>query len=167
MLFPALPDASRLWLRALAAPPAPAARALLREGLDGLMGQWRHKGVAYRGAWALLHDQIIAVAEPTLASAPSGCAIDGMLRKLERLADTLALPCLYPSVTVLARLPEGLTAIAKADLAEALAQGRLTPATPILDLALYTLGDLRAGHLEVQLSATWIARKYPMASQAS
>ena len=160
MPFPALPDSSRLWLRALAIPPSPAAQGLLQEGLDGLMGQWRHKGVAYQGAWALLHGQIIAVAEPQLATAPSGCAIDGMLRKLDRLAETQGLAFLDPSLAILARLPEGLTAIPKAELPEAIAQGRLTPATPILDLALYTVADLRAGKLEGPLAATWIARKY-------
>ena len=162
MLFPALPDSSRLWLRALTAPSSPAAQVLLQEGLDGLMAQWRHKGVAYEGSWTLLHDQIIVVAEATLATAPSGCAIDGMLRKLDRLADTLALTFVDPATTILAQLPDGLTAIPKADLPEALAQARLTPATPILDLSLYTLADLRAGKLEAPLSATWIARKYPL-----
>jgi len=163
MSFAALPDHARLWLRALAAAPGPDVLPPLLEGLDGLLGQWRHKGQAYAGAFELLHGQIIAVAEPTLATAPSGCAIDGMLRKLDRLAEQLALPLLDPATTVLVRLEAGLRPIPKADLPEALASGLLTDATPVLDLSLYTLADLRAGKLEAPLATTWIARKYPSA----
>jgi hypothetical protein len=130
------------------------------------MAQWRHKGVAYAGMAALLDDRIIAVAEPTLAAAPSGCAIDGMLRRLDRLAGDLALPLLDPAQTVLVRLPQGLRAIPKPDLPQALDQGLITPDTPVLDLSLYCLGDLRAGRLESPLSTTWIARKYPVPASA-
>ena len=163
MSLAALPDHARLWLRALAAPPSAAALPRLLEGLDGLLGQWRHKGQAYAGAFELLHGQIIAVAEPTLATAPSGCAIDGMLRKLDRLAEQLALPILDPANTILVRLDGALRPIPKADLPEALDSGLLTAATPVLDLSLYTLADLRAGKLEVALANTWIGRKYPAA----
>ena len=163
MLFDPLPDHSRLWLRALALTPDPATRAELQTGLEEILGQWRHKGQAYQGAAALLDGQIIAVAEPTLASAPSGCAIDGMLRKLDKLTSSLALPVVDPATTVLVRLPEGLKPILKTDLPQALDQGIITPATPVLDLSLYTVGDLRAGKLEGPLSSTWIARKYNLA----
>ena len=166
MSFDALPDSSRLWLLALETIPGPAAEAQLVQGLAAILEHWRHKGMAYQGACALLQRQIIAVAEPNLATQPSGCAIDGMLRKIDRLTEQLALPLVDPAECILARVDGRLQAIPKAALGERLASGALTAATPVLDLSLYSLGELRAGHLENPLASTWIGRKFNLAVQA-
>jgi hypothetical protein len=161
--FRPLPDTARLWLLALDAQPAPETRDRLGEALEAILGQWRHKGHAYQGAWGLLGDRIIAVAEPDLAANPSGCAIDGMLRKVHHLAADLGLGFVDPAAQVLAAFPEGFRAVPKADLEAQLLAGALGPDTPIVDLALYNLGDLRAGKLEAPLARTWIGRKFKVA----
>jgi len=162
----ALPDDSRLWLLALE--PAPDAEALLQltETMDALVAEWRHKGVQYEGAWTLLEGRILALAEPTMTTAPSGCAIDGMMRKVNRLTAGLDLSVLDPASTVLVRLDEGLRAIPKAELETRLGDGTLDAATPVLDLSLFVLGDLKAGKLEKPLASTWIARKFKVAAGA-
>ena len=81
--FATLPDDARLWLVAF---DRPVEAAQLAPEVEALLGRWRHKGVAYHGAWTLLEDRILAIAEPTLAVQPSGCAIDGMLRGVRRTA---------------------------------------------------------------------------------
>jgi hypothetical protein len=160
MPFATLPDSSRLWLLALESAPGPAAQAQLEHGLTEIVAQWRHKGQAYQGACALLSGQIIAVAEPNLATNPSGCAIDGMLRKIDRLASQLALDLVDPAESVLVRQDGALRPIPKTALGGCLEEGTLTAATPVVDLGLYSLADLRAGRLEAPLASTWIARKY-------
>lgn len=159
-----LPDDARLWLLALDPAPDAATQARIAETMDALVAEWRHKGVAYQGAWTLLEGRILALAEPTMTSAPSGCAIDGMMRKVDRLTTGLGLAVVDPATTVLARAREGLRAIPKADLEVRLADGTLDAATPVLDLSLFTLGDLRAGKLEKPLAKTWIARKHKVAA---
>lgn len=154
--FPSLPDGARLWLLALDRPADPAA---LEGELGPLLARWRHKGVQYQGAWALLEGRILAVAEPLLATQPSGCAIDGMLRGLRQAADRLGLGLLDPQA-VLARVDGAPRAFGREELEARLADGTLGPDTPILDLALLTLGDLRNGRFERPLAATWIGRKY-------
>ena len=166
MPFDALPGHSRLWLLALETAPDAAALASLQEGLTRIIAQWRHKGQAYEGACALLHGRIIAIAEPTLASAPSGCAIDGMLGKVSRLAEQLALPLVDPARSVLVRLDGECRALPKSALGPCLEDGTLTAATPVLDLSLYTLAELRAGHLEAPLASTWIGRKFSLPAPA-
>ena len=161
--FHPLPDTARLWLLALDRAPGAGPRAALLAGMASILGQWRHKGHAYQGAFALLEDRILAVAEPDLASNPSGCAIDGMLRKVERLLAELGLAALDPAALVLARTGEGLRAFPKGDLEALLQEGVLGPSTPVLDLSLYNLGDLRAGRLEGPLARTWIGRKFKVA----
>jgi hypothetical protein len=159
-----LPGHSRLWLLALQSAPDPQTEHRLRQGLDEIVGQWRHKGQAYRGAVELLEPQLIAVAEPQLATQPSGCAIDGMLLRIRRLTDRLGLALVDPAQAVLVRLDGRLVVLAKADLATHLEDGTLGPETPVLDLSLYSLNDLRAGQLERPLAATWIARRHPLAA---
>jgi hypothetical protein len=155
-VFPALPDEARLWLVAFSQ-PVEAAR--LAPEMEALLGRWRHKGVQYQGAWTLLEGRILAVAEPTLASQPSGCAIDGMLRGVRQLAERLGLD-LQDVQDVMARLPEGLRTFQRGELEARLADGTLGAATPLLDLTLLTVGDLRSGRFERPLSTTWIGRKY-------
>ncbi|WP_243383480.1 hypothetical protein [Geothrix alkalitolerans] len=154
--FAALPDEARLWLVAF---DRPVDAALLAPDMDALMGRWRHKGVQYQGIWTLLEDRILAIAEPTLASNPSGCAIDGMLRSVGQAAGRLGLGLLDPQ-TVVARVSGHVRTFARTDLEAHLADGTLDAGTPILDLALLTLGDLRSGRFERPLAATWIGRKH-------
>lgn len=154
--FDALPDSARLWLLALV---QPAEASVLAPEMDTLLGRWRHKGVQYQGAWTLLENRILAVAEPTLASEPSGCAIDGMLRGVNQIANRLGTALEDPQA-VIVRLPDGIKAIPRPDLEARFADGTLDGATPVLDLGLLTLGDLRQGRLERPLAATWMGRKY-------
>jgi len=154
--FAALPDEARLWLLALTRETEASA---LEPEMEALLGRWRHKGVQYQAAWALLENRLLAVAEPTLAAAPSGCAIDGMLRGVNQLAAKLGIPLEDPQAVVV-RLKDGLHAIPRPELEARLTAGTLTGATPVLDLALLTLGELRQGRLERPLAATWIGRKY-------
>lgn len=160
--FSSLPDDARLWLLALI---RPADATVLAPEMEVLMARWRHKGVQYQGAWALLENRILAVAEPTLAAAPSGCAIDGMLRGVGQLTSRLGLELEDPQA-VLVRLNDGIHAISREDLETRLADGTLDGATPVLDLALLTLGDLRGGRLERPLASTWIGRKYKVQAPA-
>ena len=160
--FNGLPDGARLWLMALEQPTEAAA---LAPELDATLAKWRHKGMQYHAAWTLLHGRILAIAEPTLAEQPSGCAIDGMLRSVHRIAETAGLALADPQ-DVVVRLDAGIRIFPRTDLEARLGDGTLDGGTPVLDLALYTLGDLRQGRLEKPLAATWIGRKYKVQAPA-
>ena len=165
-LFRALPGQARLWLLALDAAPEAAVRVRLEQGLAELLGHWRHKGQAYQAVGALLEPQLLAVAEPTLAGQPSGCAIDGMLRRLHRLLAELGLSPVDSERCILVRRGSGLEAIPKAELQARLDAGALDADTPLLDLSLYNLADLLAGRLESPLARTWVGRRYGLGAQA-
>jgi len=161
-----LPAQSRLWLLALDSPPDPATGARLRSGLADILAQWRHKGQIYQGEGLLLEPQLIAVAEPNLATQPSGCAIDGMLRKVRRLVEQLQLSLVDPAESILVRSPGQLLAIPKTEVQARLDDGTLDGSTPVLDLSLYSLEDLQSGRLEAPLAATWVGRKYRVSVDA-
>jgi len=161
--FATLPDDARLWLFALT---RPTETSVLAPDLEALLGRWRHKGIQYQGAWSLLEHRIIAIAEPTLAAQPSGCAIDGMLRGVNQLTAKQGMILEDPQA-VLVRLEDGIQAIRRSELESRLADGTLDGSTPVLDLALLTLGDLRQGRLERPLAATWIGKKYKVQAPVS
>ena len=166
MSLQALPEHSRLWLLAFSPQPDPAVAAELLQGLADLLGRWRHKGQVYQGAGVLLEPQLLAVAEPNLTAQPSGCAIDGMLRKVHRLLAQLHLEPVDPAASILVRLGGRLTAIPKGEIQARLDDGTLGAATPLVDLALCSLADLRAGRLEAPLADTWVGRKFGIAPAA-
>lgn len=161
--FRALPDEARLWLMFLERPAEPGR---LAPALDAALAEWRHKGTQYHATWALLEGRLLAIAEPALAANPSGCAIDGMLRRIPRIVEAAGAALVDPNDAVVVRLPGGLRAIPRTELGSRLADGTLDGATPVLDLALYTLGDLRRGRLETPLAASWIGRKYKLQAPA-
>ena len=161
--FAALPDDTRLWLLAFS---QPVSATQLAPDIEALLGRWRHKGIQYTASWTLLEDRILAIAEPTLAAQPSGCAIDSMLRGVRQVAERLGLDLQDPQA-VLTHGAEGLRVFDRADLAARLEDGTLDALTPVLDLTLLTLGDLRAGRMERPLAATWIGRKYKKEAPAS
>jgi len=161
--FDALPDDARLWLMALSR-PAEATR--LAPELDAALARWRHKGVQYQAAWTLLQGRVLAIAEPTLAAQPSGCAIDGMLRTVHRIAEETGLALADPQ-DVVVRLASGIHIFPRTELEARLADGTLDGATPVVDMTLYALGDLRKGLLEKPLAATWIGRKYKVSVPAT
>jgi hypothetical protein len=164
-LFSPLPDDSRLWLFALDRALDAASTVKLEAGLNEIFGNWRHKGHAYEAAWELMDGRILAVVEPSMASSPSGCAIDGMLRKVQRVASESGAALIDESSVVL-RVGEALRSLPKTELGAALERGELDAATPVVDLALFTLGQLREGLLEKPLARTWIGRKFKVAATA-
>jgi hypothetical protein len=163
--FPGFPDDARLWVIALESASAGATAGNLDMGLGEILGIWRHKGHAYEAAWEVLEDRLILVVEPGMAKDPSGCAIDGMLRKVHQLAARLGRKTLGED-RILVRLGGQLQALPRSELGERIADGTLQGDTPVLDLALHNLRQLREGRLERALAHTWIGRKFKLAVEA-
>lgn len=157
--FASFPDTARLWLMAFPRPLNEGERAKMAEDFEAFRPHWKVHGTPIESDWALLEDQILAVVENTMGTQPSGCSIDAMLRMSLKLATALDLPIL-DAQSILVRLSGTLKVIAKTSLEKSLQEGTLDAATPVIDLGLLELGQLRAGKLERPLAQTWIARKH-------
>lgn len=157
--FDGFPDDARLWLAAFQRPLLPEEQGRLRVHFEAFRPHWKSHGEPIDSAFALLEGQILAVAERTMLTQPSGCAIDAMLRQIYKLADLLALP-LIDAQKVLVRAGGNLQAVPKARLEAMLQSGELGADIPVLDLTLQHLGELRQGRMERPMAQTWIARKY-------
>jgi len=157
--FSAFPDTARLWLMAFPRPLNDAEKAKLAEGFDAFRPHWKTHSTAIESGWTLLEDQIFAVVENTMGTSPSGCSIDAMLRQSIKLASILELPFL-DAQSIVVRASGKLRVVAKSELEPLLQDGTLHAGTPVVDLGLLELGQLRSGMLERPLAKTWIARKY-------
>lgn len=157
--FDGFADDARLWLAAFPRTLLPEESAKLKAHFETFRPHWKTHGEPIDSAFALLEDRILAVAERTMGTQPSGCAIDTMLRQVYKVADLLGLP-LLDAQKVLVRASGGLAVVPKARLEAMLQAGELDGATPVVDLSLQHLGELRDGRLERALAQTWIGRKY-------
>ncbi|MBL0209452.1 MAG: hypothetical protein IPQ13_00835 [Holophagaceae bacterium] len=163
--FSGFPDTARLWLMAFPRPLDEAEKARLAEGFDTFRPHWKTHSTAIESGWMLIEDQIFVVVENTMGSSPSGCSIDAMLRQSIKLASLLELPFL-DAQSIIVRASGRLRVVAKTELESLLQNGTLDAATPVIDLGLLELGQLRSGQLERPLSKTWIARKHRAALES-
>ena len=157
--FSAFPDTARLWLMAFPRPLDEGEQAKLTEGFNAFRPHWKAHNTPIESAWMLVEDQLFAVSENTMGKSPSGCAIDAMLRQSIKLASSLDLPFL-DAESIVVRAADKLKVVARPELESMLQEGTLDAATPVIDLGLLELGQLRSGQLERPLAKTWIARKY-------
>ncbi len=134
-------------------------KAKLAEGFESFRPHWKTHTTPIESGWMLLEDQIFAVVENTMGTSPSGCSIDAMLRASIKLASILESPFL-DAQSILVRTAGKLRVVAKTEMESLLQDGTLDAATPVIDLGLLELGQLRSGKLERPLAKTWIGRKY-------
>jgi len=158
-LFAGLSDATRLWVTVLERPMAESHCPDFEVSLREMLEAWRHKGQAYSADFVFLDRQILLIAEPLLAEAPSGCAIDGMLRKLSRILGDAQVRSVCDHEVVL-RIEGRLEVHSRSELLPLFDSHRIGPETPVIDRSLHDLSQLRAGHLERPLAHTWIGRKH-------
>lgn len=157
--FSTFPDTARLWLMAFPRPLDEGEKAKLTEGFEAFRPHWKTHTSTIESGWMLIEDQLFAVVENTMGTSPSGCSIDAMLRQSIKLASTLELPFL-DAQSIVVRTAGRLKVVAKSELESLLQDGTLAAATPVVDLGLLELGQLRSGQLERPLAKTWIARKH-------
>jgi len=159
--FASFPDTARLWLMAFPRPLEEEEKVQLAKGFEAFRPHWKTHSTSIESGWMLLEDQIFAVVENTMGTSPSGCSIDAMLRQSIKLASILELPFL-DAQSIVVRTAGKLKVVAKTELEPLLQDGTLDAATPVVDLGLLELGQLRLGNLERPLAKTWIARKHRM-----
>lgn len=157
--FSDFPDDARLWLFAFTEALDLNQVTRLAQGFEAFKPHWKTHGTLIDSEWMLVEDQILAVVERTMGPSPSGCSIDTMLRHVQKMAQALEVG-LADANQVPARLGGRLQLFPKADVPHLIESGRLTALTPVYDLGLLELGQLRAGKLTRPLEQTWMGRKY-------
>ncbi|MDZ7629760.1 MAG: hypothetical protein U5K74_00020 [Gemmatimonadaceae bacterium] len=150
--FSALPEHARLWVFAADRPvtdPAP-----LLDAVDAHLSQWAAHGVPLRCARDWRDDRFLAIAVDEAATGASGCSIDGLFRTIARVQAQVGAD-LIASGRVAWRDGSGAIRVSARDEFESLvADGTVTPATPVFETLADTVADWR-GAFEKPARESW------------
>ncbi|QXD14840.1 hypothetical protein GQ464_015670 [Rhodocaloribacter litoris] len=156
-LFPAFPDEARLWIYAAERSLTAREQAEVLERLQPFLARWSSHGRPVRGAAVFLHDRFLAVAGHLPAGDLSGCGIDASVHHIEAAIAPLA-TAWAPALTVFYRDDDGTVRSAeRREFRRLVREGHIHAETPVFDLSLTSVGELRRGRFEQPAGQSWHA----------
>ncbi|MFO7314485.1 hypothetical protein [Rhodothermus marinus] len=164
-LFTELPDEARLWIFAADRPLSDAESQTLLETLAPFLEGWTAHGLPVRGQATVLHRRFLLLAGHVPGGEISGCSIDAATRAVEAAAREVGITWISP-LAVFYRDADGTVQRAtRGQFRRLIAEGKVTAETPVFDLSLTTVGDLRRGAFEKPAGRSWHARVFALTPQ--
>lgn len=165
-LFAHLPDHARFWCYVAERPLDEAEQATLLAHLDTFFASWQSHGRPVTGAAQILGDRLLLLAA-TLNGEISGCGIDASVHAVTRVGSEVGVAW-KTGLFVAHRAPDGRIAVTPRRVFKKAAKaGEVTPETPVFDLTLMHLGDVRAGYFERPAAKSWVSRVVRFGSVAA
>jgi len=155
-----LPDAARLWAFGADRQIREEEHDRLIETTRSFVERWAAHGEALAAAFELLHGRFLLVAVDENQGAASGCSIDalvGHVRELERELDVT----LVDASPIWFRDGTGIRSVGRAEFRALAESGEVDGRTPVFDLTVQRVGELRAGGWELPAGDSWHARLLP------
>lgn len=159
-LFTSFPDAARLWIYAADRPLAEPERQALLDSLDGFLASWTSHGRVVRGEAQIVDDRFLLVAATLVDGDISGCGIDASVHAIEAAAEAAGVRWLSPLLVFYRSAAGGIEAVPRGVFRKAVRSGAVTAETPVFDVSLTTVGDLRGLGLERPAGAAWHAKAF-------
>ena len=153
--FDTLPDDARLWCFGASRSPDAAETAHLLDCMHSFIDSWTaHRRDLHAGFdWTQQRFLLVAVNESPVGA--SGCSVDALMGQLRTLGSELDLD-LIDSAPVWYRDTSGrVRACSRSEFGELGRRGEVTERTPVFDLTLTRLRQVRAGKLEVEAGESW------------
>lgn len=155
--FDRQPDHARVWIYQSSRPLTDAEAAFVQNVLENQAAQWAAHGAPLTAAVRVLHRRFAVVAVDETQNGASGCSIDASTRWLKDLGAQLDLDFFDRSPAYLDG--DEVKTLALAGVKTAVADGRLTPDTPVFNPLVPTLGDFRRGW-QVPAGESWLKRYF-------
>lgn len=153
--FSVLPDSARVWCFGASRPPAGRETAALLDSMHDFVERWTAHARDLAAGIDWRDQRFLLVAVDETATGASGCSIDALHRQLRELEASLGLD-LLDSTPVWYRDRSGrVSSCSRADFRDAAGRGEVGPDTPVFDLTLTRLGEVRAGAFERPASSSW------------
>lgn len=166
-LFPALPDAARVWIHPTTAPLSDSTQTAVLDQLTAFVDEWTSHEQNVRGGVTVLYDRFVVLAGVrTDGENPSGCAIDDASRAIDAVADAHGIEWV-PSLHVLYRTNDGTVAAVSRSTFQARAEdGSVTTDTTVFDPSVTRLGAVRHGGFEQPADQSWHADAFSLPTPA-
>lgn len=157
--FEQLPADARLWIFAAErALDEEESRRVLSE-TDAFIEEWTAHGVPLIAGRELRFNQFVLVGVDERAAGVSGCSVDALVRRMQRLGDELGVE-LVNNAPVLYREGDSIHRVSRDRFSELVASGTVGPNTRVFDNTLTRIGDLEAGRWEVKAVDSWHGRAF-------
>ena len=157
--FDAMPDTARLWIFPATRPLSAAERERVLAETDAFIAGWAAHGVPLTAARELRHERFLMVAADEAAAGVSGCSIDALVRRMDRLGSALGVD-LVEHGPVAYRHGEEIHHVPRHRFAALAASGSVTPDTIVFDNTITSVGDMRSGRWERPAADAWHGRAF-------
>jgi hypothetical protein len=153
--FDALSDEARLWCFGASRTLDATQTVRLFDSMRSFLAEWTAHRQDLLAGFAWMHERFLLVGVDESGAGASGCSIDALTGHLRNLGAELGLD-LLDSMPVWFRDPAGdIRMVSRADFSDLAVQGEVSAHTPVFDLTLTRLGDVRAGGLETAAGSAW------------
>lgn len=153
--FDSLPGDARLWCFGASRDLDDAQTERLHSAMAEFIAEWTAHRRDLHASYAWLHGRILVVGVDESRAGASGCSIDALTGHLRRLGAELETD-LLDATPVWFRGPAGsVRAVDRASFTEMAKRGDVSERTPVFDLTVMRLDDLRGGKLETTAGESW------------
>lgn len=157
--FDAMPDTARLWIFPASRQLSPAEAERVLAETDAFIAGWAAHGVPLTAARDLRHERFLMVAADEAAAGVSGCSIDALVRRMDRLGAALGVD-LVEHGPVAYRDGDEIRHLPRHQFAALAASGQVTRDAVVFDNTITTVGDVRRGRWERPAADAWHGRAF-------
>ncbi|MFQ5568873.1 MAG: hypothetical protein ACE5G0_04310 [Rhodothermales bacterium] len=166
-LFQSLPDEARCWIYAIDRSLTGAEQQTVLETLETFLENWTSHEQPVLGAATILDDCFLVVAGITAQGTLSGCGIDALTRAVTDITHHVGFTWLSPLLVFYRDAAGRVQSLPRSAFRKRVAEGEVTTDTPVFDLSLTTLGQVREGLLEKAAGQSWHARVFRIPEPAA
>ncbi len=167
MLFEHLPDDAHCWLYAASRPLTTEEVRSLLTALEPFRDAWTTHGRPVESGATVVDHRVLVLAAHVPDGDMSGCGIDKSLHALDAFATQGGFSWVSGLMIVYRTSSGGLETVPRAHFAELAARGAVDARTPVVDLSVRSLGDLRRIGVERPAGESWHAKYIAQAHSVS
>jgi len=156
-----LPDAARIWVFGVTRPLTNEQEQALNIDLSGFVRSWVAHGSALLAGHEIIDSTFAVIAVDEARQSASGCSIDALVRHLRHVEDRFDVS-LLDGARIWYRTHAGdIVSCERSQFRTRAEKGDVDEATPVFDLTIQTLAELRGGQFERPVRDSWHARLLP------
>ncbi len=153
-----LPDEARLWVFGVDRPLDAGETARLEAELAPFIVGWSAHRADLPAGFRVHEDRFLLVAVDEARVAASGCSIDALLHELARLEKLLGASLRDGGLIWYRDSSGSVVSCSREEFRRLAAEGVVDGRTPVFDLTIERLADLRGGRLERPAAESWHGR---------
>ena len=156
--FDKLPDTARVWVYQADRPLSDGEVKTISESLQQTLGQWAAHGQPLLASAQVIENRFVVVGVDEGYTLPSGCSIDASVRTVQELGRQLSTDFFDRSAAI-QTVNGTVQTFALTTIKAAVADGVLTPDTPVFNTLVKTKSELLSGW-RIRAADSWLKRYF-------